>query len=74
MLRHFISAFPFRIKSLQEICHCIIDADSLSGGPQGGPDSKLSGDWPLLAPLEPPLPPEAHVKGDDDDDGWGGGL
>ena len=53
LLRHFISAFPFRTKSLQEICHCIINADSLSGGPQGGPDSELRGYLPLLPP-----PPE----------------
>ena len=45
-----------KTKSLQEICYCIIDADSLSGGPQGVPDSELRGHWPLLAPpLEPPL-------------------
>ena len=36
LLRHFISDFPFKTKSLQEICHCIIDADSLSGGATGG--------------------------------------
>ena len=37
-----ISAFTFKTKSLQEICHCNIDADSLLGGPQRGPDSELT--------------------------------
>ena len=45
LLRHFISAF---------FCHRIIDADSLSEGPQGGPDSELRGQWPLLAPQNHP--------------------
>ena len=31
-----------------KICHCIIDANSLSGGLQGGPDSQLHGHWPLF--------------------------
>ena len=51
MLRHFISVFPFSSKLLQEICHCIIDADSLSGGPQGGLDSRVAA---ALAPVAPP--------------------
>uniref|UniRef100_A0A671XY75 Phospholipase n=1 Tax=Sparus aurata TaxID=8175 RepID=A0A671XY75_SPAAU len=51
LLRHFISAFPFKTKSLQEICHYVINTDSLSGGPQGGPDSESLGHWPLLCAL-----------------------
>ena len=39
--------------------HCVIDAYSLSGGPQGGPDSDLRGHWPLLPP-PPELP--LHMK------------
>ena len=56
LLRHFISAFPFSTKSLQEICHCITDVDSLTRGPQGGPDSELRGHWPLLLPPPSELP------------------
>ena len=41
LLRHFISAFPYSTKSLQDICHFIIDADSLLGRPQGDLDSEL---------------------------------
>ena len=50
LLRYFISAFPFRTKSSQEICHCIINADTLSGGGTGGSRLRVTGTLALIAP------------------------
>ena len=55
LLRYFISTFPFKTKPLLEICHCIIDADSLSGGPQGGSRLRVTALAPVAPPTEPPL-------------------
>ena len=51
LLRLFISTFPFSTKPSQENCHCIIDAESLSGGGTGGPGLRVTG---ALSPVAPP--------------------
>ena len=42
LLWHFISAFPFRTKSLQKICHCVMEHWPLLAPPRTAPAAVLT--------------------------------